>query len=317
MTHADVPLGTTTKRLHSRPAPRTLLWRRLGQGIGEALTYGIVVGGAVVIAFPFLWMVLGSFKSLAESNAFPPTFFPRIWHPENYLAAWQQPPSTLGRYLWNSFVVATMGSVGQVTIGTLAAYAFARLRFRGSTALFALVLATTMIPNEITLIPNFVTIRRFPLFGGNDLAGVGGSGLYDTYAAMILPGLAGAFTIFLLRQTFLGIPNEFWEAAQLDGVGNLGYLLRILIPLTIPSILTVLLLGFVARWNALLWPLIVTRSESLRPVQVAIIYYQNDTVTHYGVLMAASFMVTLPMIVLYIVAQRRFVAGVASSGLKG
>lgn len=309
--------GATRNRNRNIAREQGAASARTGRMFAAALKYTVVIGGAVVVAFPFLWMVLGSFKSLRESNAFPPTFLPVEWHPENYLTAWRQPPSTLGRYLWNSLVVSAVGSVGQVTVGVLAAYAFARLRFRGRDVLFGLVLATTMIPGEITLIPNFVTIRRFPLFGGNNLFGTGGSGLYDTYAAMILPTLAGAFTIFLLRQTFLSVPQEYWEAAQLDGVSGFGYLWRILLPLTVPSILTVLLLGFVARWNALLWPLIVTRSESLRPVQVAMTYYQNETVTHYGVLMAASFTVTLPVIALYIVAQRRFIEGVAGTGLKG
>ena len=199
----------------------------------------------------------------------------------------------------------------------LAAYAFARLRFPGRNALFLIVLATTMVPSEITLIPNFVTIRRFPLAGGNDIFGGGGSGLYDTYPAMILPFLAGAFNIFLLRQAFMRVPNEYWEAAQLDGAGGLGFLWRILLPLTVPALFTVALFGFLGRWNALLWPLIVTRSESMRPVQVAMIYYQNEFQTNYGLVMAASFMVTLPIIVVFVLAQKHFIAGISSAGLKG
>jgi len=279
--------------------------------------YIVLIVGAAVVFFPFLWMLLGSFKTLRESNLFPPTFLPRDWHPQNYPDAWLKPSSTLGRYLWNSAITATAGTLGQLLVGVLAAYAFARLRFRGRDALFLLVLATTMVPGEITLIPNFVTIRHFPLMGGNDLFGNGGKGLYDTYAAMILPGLAGAFTIFLLRQAFLAVPDEFWEAAQLDGASSLTYLWRILLPLAAPSLLTVGLLGFVSRWNALLWPLLVTRSESLRPVQVAMTYFQDENVTNYGLLMAASLIVTLPVILLYLVAQRRFIEGVASSGVKG
>ena len=217
----------------------------------------------------------------------------------------------------NSALTSVIGTLGQLVIGVLAAYAFARLRFPGRDLLFMLVLATTMVPGEITLIPNFVTIRHFPLFGGNDLLGNGGQGLYDSYAAMILPGLAGAFPIFLLRQTFLSVPNEYWEAAQLDGATNFGYLWRVLLPLTAPSLITVGLLGFVGRWNALLWPLLVTRRESIRPVQVAMTYFQDENVTNYGLLMAAAFIVTMPIILLYLAAQRRFIEGVAAGGLKG
>lgn len=281
------------------------------------MAYAVLVGGAVVVVFPFLWMVLGSFKGQAESNLFPPTFLPREWRPENYRLAWTTPPSTLGRYFLNSLVVATAGTALQVLIAVLAGYAFARLRFPGRDALFVLVLATSMVPGEITLIPNFVTIRRFPLLGGNDLFGNGGSGLYDTYAAMILPGLAGAFTIFLLRQAFLRVPNELWEAAQIDGCGAFAFLWRVLLPLATPAVTTVAIFGFVGRWNALLWPLIVTRSERLRPVQVAMIYYQNEYVTNYGLVMAAAFLVTLPVILLFLLAQRQFIAGIATTGLKG
>jgi multiple sugar transport system permease protein len=290
---------------------------RVARRLADGLTYAVLLAAALLIAFPFIWMVLGSFKTIQESNLFPPTFLPREWHPQNYVEAWTKPPSTLGRYLLNSAITALVGTVGQLAIGVLAAYAFARLRFPGRDLLFLLVLATTMVPNEITLIPNFVTIRHWPLAGGNDLLGNGGQGLYDSYAAMILPGLAGAFPIFLLRQTFLTVPNDYWEAAQLDGASNLGYLWRILLPLTAPALLTVALLGFVGRWNALLWPLLVTRRESIRPAQVAMTFFQDENVTNYGLLMAAAFMITVPIIVLFLVAQRRFIEGVAAGGLKG
>jgi len=313
-THTGAVTRASTRREIPATGDRARRWR---QRLGSAGGYAVLIVGAAVIFFPFLWMLLGSFKTLSESNRFPPTFLPLAWHPQNYPDAWTTPPSTLGRYLMNSVITATAGTLGQLVIGTLAAYAFARLRFRGRDPLFLLLLGTTMVPGEITLIPNFVTIRHFPLVGGNDLLGNGGRGLYDTYAAMVLPGLAGAFTIFLLRQAFLAVPDEFWEAAQLDGASSFTYLWRILLPLAAPSLITVGLLGFVGRWNALLWPLLVTRSESLRPVQVAMTYFQDENVTNYGLLMAASLIVTLPVILLYLVAQRQFIAGVASSGLKG
>jgi multiple sugar transport system permease protein len=191
------------------------------------------------------------------------------------------------------------------------------LRFPGRNVLFMLVLATTMIPGEVTLIPNFVTIRSIPLVGGNNLFGGGGSGLYDTYAAMILPGLVGAFNIFLLRQAFLTVPNEFWEAAQLDGCGSLGYLWRVMLPLTLPALLTVAIFGFIGRWNGLLWPLLVTRTEAIRPVQLAMIYYQEEFVTDFGMLMAASLIVTLPIVIFFLLVQRQFIEGVTSTGLRG
>lgn len=285
--------------------------------LGSAALYLILVGGAVVVAFPFLWMVLTAFKNVQESNAYPPTILPNAWRWENFRDAWTIPPSTLGRYLLNSTVIAVVGTGLQLAFCVLAAYAFARLRFPGRDALFLLVLATTMVPNEVTLIPNFVTIRRFPLFGGNDVTGSGGTGFYDTYAGIILPGLAGAFTIFLLRQAFMQVPNDLWEAAQLDGSGSLRFLFGVLLPLTLPALLTVAIFGFVGRWNDLLWPLIVTRSEHLRPVQVAMTFYQSEFVVDHGMVMAASLMVTLPIVLLYVAVQRRFIEGVAGTGVKG
>lgn len=279
--------------------------------------YAIVIFGALVVIFPLYWMISTSFKTLEGSNQFPPTLLPREWDFNNYAEAWQTPPSSLGRYILNTVVYATVGTAGMLVIAVLAAYAFARLRFPGRDIVFLLVLATTMIPDEVTLIPRFVTIVHFPLFGENDLFGTGGNGLYDTYAGMILPNLAEPFMIFLLRQAFLGVPEDYWQAAQLDGVTGFGYLWRIMIPLTMPTVIAVAVLGFVDRWNDLLWPLIVTRSESIRPVQVAMLYYQGEFVTDRGVLMAAGFLVTVPVIVLYAVAQRYFIEGVINSGLKG
>ncbi len=285
--------------------------------MGTVLTYTVLALGALLVVFPFIWMFFGSFKNIVESNAYPPTLLPQQWYPQNYIEAWFKPPNTLGRYILNSVLIATVGTSIQVAICALAAYAFSRLRFLGRDLLFMIVLATTMIPGEITLIPNFVTIRRFPLLGGNDLFGMGGSGLYDTYAAMILPGLVGAFNIFLLRQAFLTIPNEFWEAAQLDGCSSFGYLRRVVLPLSLPALLTVGIFGFIGRWNGLLWPLLITRSEIIRPVQMAMIYYQNEFLTDFGMVMAASLMVTLPIVVLFLLLQRQFIEGIMSTGLKG
>ncbi len=267
--------------------------------------------------FPFFWMIMTSLKSLSEINLSPPTLFPMEWHPENYVNAWNKPESTFGRYFLNSAIVAIGGTALQMICAILAAYAFAQMDFPLKGPLFLLVLASLMIPFEVTLIPNFVTIRRLPLLGGNDLTGAGGTGLYDTYAGIILPGLAGAFTIFLLRQAFQQVPNDLWEAAQLDGARSLRFLVGVMLPLTLPAILTVAIFGFVARWNALLWPLIITRSESLRPVQVAMTVYQSEYLIDHGLVMAASVIVTLPIVLLYVVVQKQFIAGIASTGLKG
>jgi len=281
------------------------------------VAFVLLIIGAVIMLFPFFWMLVTSFKSLAEINLSPPTILPNVWHPENYVKAWTTAPSTFTRYFANSAIIAVAGTALQVLTSVLAAYAFAMLDFPGKRVLFILFLATLMIPFEVTLIPNFVTIRHFPLVGGNDLFGNGGKGLYDSYPAMFLPGAASGFSVFLLRQAFLAVPRDYWEAAQLDGCSPRYYLWRMLLPLAAPAITTVALFALLARFNALLWPLIVTGSEKLRPVQVGIYYFRNGESSYLNLVMAASAFVMLPGIVLYAFAQRRFVEGLASTGIKG
>ena len=282
-----------------------------------AAVYVALIVGALVMLFPFYWMVSTSFKDLAEINRTPPTLLPQLWHPENYLTAWNKPESTFGRYFLNSAIIALGGTALQMFCAILAAYAFARMDFPLKGPLFLLVLTTLMIPFEVTLIPNFVTIRHLPLLGGNDITGDGGRGLYDSYGGIILPGLANAFSVFLLRQAFLQLPRDFWDAAQIDGAGRWLFLWRVAVPLTMPTILTATLFALLARWKAVLWPLIVTSSEDLRPVQVAMLYFRSEEGPNFHYLMAAATLVALPGVVLYLLAQRHFTEGLASAGVKG
>ncbi len=282
-----------------------------------AAVYLALIVGALVMLFPFFWMVTTSFKDLTEINRIPPTLLPQAWHPENYVTAWNKPESTFGRYFLNSAIIAIGGTALQMFCAILAAYAFARMDFPLKGPLFLLFLATLMIPFEVTLIPNFVTIRHLPLLGGNDITGDGGRGLYDSYGGILLPGLANAFSVFLLRQAFLQLPRDFWDAAQIDGAGRWLFLWRVAVPLTLPTILTATLFALLARWKAVLWPLIITSSEELRPVQVAMLYFRSEEGPNFHYLMAAATLVALPGVVLYLLAQRHFTEGLASAGVKG
>jgi len=282
-----------------------------------ALVYLALIVGALVMLFPFYWMVSTSFKDLAEINLTPPTVLPQAWHPENYRTAWNKPESTFGRYFINSAIITIGGAALQIFCAILAAYAFARMEFPLKGPLFLLLLATLMIPFEVTLIPNFVTIRHLPLLGGNDITGAGGRGLYDSYGGILLPGLANAFSVFLLRQAFLQLPRDFWDAAQIDGASRWLFLWRVAVPLTLPTVLTATLFALLARWKAVLWPLIITSSEELRPVQVAMLYFRSEEGPNFQYLMAAATLVALPGIVLYLLAQRHFTQGLASAGVKG
>ncbi len=258
---------------------------------------------AVLVAFPFYWMVTTAFKSFFEATQFPPTLVPQQWHFENFPAAWAAAP--WGRYFANTLLIAAVVTVGELVTAVLAAYAFARMRFRGKGVIFVLFLATLMIPGEATLIPNFVLMSRRYL------------NLYDTYWAQILPFLATAFSIFLLRQFFLSVPNELQDAARMDGAGHLRFLWSVVLPISVPALVTVALITFLGAYNSFLWPLIVTSSADVRPVQIGMSQFRTENGSQYHLLMAAATLVIAPVVLLYLVAQRYLIQGVARSGIRG
>lgn len=267
----------------------------------RALPYAALAAGGVIMAWPFLWMLGTAFKDLAEAMRPAVWPWPRQWHWENVYATFSATP--FGRYFLNSFFVAGTVTLGVAFTSLTAGYVFARLRFRGRDALFTLVLATMMVPFELTLIPNYVLISRL--------------GWYNTYAALIVPWCANAFSIFLMRQAFLGLPDDFFDAAKMDGCGHLRFLARIAVPLAKPALATVALFAFLGSYNALLWPLIVTAEESMRVVQVGLTYFQGDEGVQMHLLMCATAIVILPTVALYFAAQRYFVDAALGAGIKG
>ena len=314
------PMEQTKEPVRSRlagvPTERFRARRRSGVA-GRVVLYGSLILGGLIMLFPFFWMVSSSLKTFQEVNLSPPTVLPENPQWSNYLDVWGSPPSGFGRYFINSLIVAGVGTALQLFTGITAAYAFARLKFRFSNVLFILLLATMMIPFETRIVPNYVLIRQIPLMGGNDITGTGGSGLYDSYAGMILPGIASAFAVFLLRQAFMSVPRDYWDAVRIDGASHWTFLWRVLIPMTMPAVLTVVLFGFIGRWNELLWPLIATQSESIRTVQLGLMSFSGDEGSLYHLLMAATTMVALPGIIFFLFVQRRFVEGLTSFGVKG
>lgn len=280
---------------------------------------------------PFIWMVGTSLKpdvdatptSLAGQNkdfgTLVSLFWPREFQWENYADAWtgrysdRQPPvsffeAPFFRYFFNSLVVGIVQTVGVVITSVLAAYAFARMTFWGKSFLFTFILATLAIPHEASYIPNLVIVSQL-----GQLAGWLGT---NTYTALFLPWIASAFYIFLLRQFFLGIPNELYEAGQLDGISEFGFLWRIAIPLSAPAILTVALFAFMGNWNAFLWPLIA--APNIPVVQTGLRQFVGNTevATQWNLLMAASTIVILPILILYFLVQRRFIEGISRTGIK-
>lgn len=227
----------------------------------------------------------------------------RTWMWGNYVRAWFALEPSFAQYFWNSFLVAALSTVGTLLTSALAAYAFAFFRFPGRDVVFTLFLATMMVPQQLLLIPDSLILK--------DL------GWYDTYAALVVPFLAGAFGVFLLRQFFLNIPRDLFDAARIDGCTRLGFFFRILLPLSIPPMVTLGIFTFLASWNALLWPLVMTDDPGMRTVQVALNVFQQAEGTSWELMMAASTLTIAPLVVAYFLAQRHFVQSIAGTGLKG
>jgi multiple sugar transport system permease protein len=291
-----------------RPAPR------LPHGSTVA-RHALLLSFGVAMAFPFAWMVLTSFKPFEETLRTPPTILPLVWRPENYAEAWRA--ANFPRFFLNSTTIALATVAGTLVTSVLAGYGFARLRFPGREALFMVFLGTMMIPQEVTLIPNFVLLTNLPCpIPIENICNPRG-GWFDTFTAVSVPWWVSVFSIFLLRQFFLSIPNELWEASQLDGATHLGYLRRVVVPLSTPALLTVGLYAFVGSWKSFLWPLVMTSRPDVRPLQVGLSTFALEAGTYYHLLMAASAFTILPVLILFILVQRQFLDSIARSGLKG
>jgi ABC-type glycerol-3-phosphate transport system permease component len=227
----------------------------------------------------------------------------------NYYQAWTT--AKFGRYMWNSIRITVITLVGMLIVSTLAAYAFARMRFPGRNLLFAVLLSTMMIPETVTMIPNFLTIT-----GNNPLLPF--INWYDNWPALTVPFMAGFFNIFLLRQFFAQVPDELWDAARIDGAGHLRFLLQVVLPLSKAPIMTVIVFGFIGSWNALLWPLIATKAGSRWwPISVGLQNFVSEAGPETHLWMAGASLSMLPVLLLYFLAQRQFVEGIATTGLKG
>lgn len=268
---------------------------------GRLLIHLILLAGVVWSVFPFVWMVLTSLKSYVEAAA-SQSLLPSKWLFSNYLTAWNQ-VGVFPRYFGNTIFIATATVLGVLVTGTLAAYAFARMQFPGRDFLFMLLLSTMMVPFEVTLVPNFILMRYF--------------GWINQFQALIIPWTASAFSMFLLRQFFRSIPPDLYDAAVLDGANHLQFLWSIVVPLSRPALITSALLTFLGSWNALMWPLLVTNTPQMRPIQVGIASFITDAGTQVQLLLAAVTISVVPVILLYLVLQRWFIEGIATVGIHG
>jgi multiple sugar transport system permease protein len=259
----------------------------------------LLVPLTVVMLAPLIWMVLLSISTEAETRRFPPGLPGGVhWH--NYVDAWQQGP--FGTWLLNSTIVSVTCVAGNLVFCALAGYAFARIPFFGSRLLFVAVLATLMVPFQIVMLPTLIVVRDLHLT--------------DTLGALIAPNLATPFGVFLMRQFFTTVPRELEEAARIDGAGRLRTLVRIMLPLMGPTLATLSVLTFLNVWNDFLWPLIAIQSPGNMTIQMGLQNFQGSHLTNWPVLMAATVTSQIPVLVLFVIAQRFFVRSIASSGFK-
>ena len=282
--------------IHHPPAEQ-----RLVRIFGRFLAYVIVTLGAVVMIVPFLWMASTAFKEGGSAFDYPPTWIPNPITLDNFREVWTIVP--FDRYLFNSLFIAVCVTIGEVLTSSLAAYAFARLRFPGRDAMFLMYLATLMIPGQVTIIPNFILMRYL--------------GWINTYEGLIIPTAFTAFGTFLLRQYFLSIPRELEEAARVDGASYFQVWSRIIMPLASPAIATLAVFSFMGAWNSFLWPFIMVNTPEMRTLTVALRSFQTDYGTEWGLMMAGSLIAMLPMLVIFLMAQRYFVRGIATTGFGG
>ena len=289
--------------------------RRRRRLTSRAVLYTVMTAGAAFMVLPFVWMVLTSLKTPVEIASFPPTWIPGEWRFENYTEALRAAP--FAYYFRNSLIISIGQTLGTVVFGSMTGYALARMRFRGRELVFLLFISMMMVPTYVKVLPQFLMMKMMPLFGGNDLLGQGGTGWLDSWYALIIPGAISPFAIFLFRQFYVTLPKDLEEAARIDGMSEFGIFARIMTPLIKPAIATVALLQFQNSWNNFLWPLLVTSRQELRVIQLGLAVFQQSETTAWAYLMAGTALATLPMVLLFLVAQRYFVQGLSAVGVKG
>ena len=302
----DALAQSTTPTLRTQSTIHT---SRQQQVIGRTLLYVIAIAASILFMLPFAWTVFSSLKTPSELYMFPPKWLPATPRFENYAEVFAVAP--FGRWLWNSVLVAVLATFGSVLSAAVTGYSFARFRYPGRDLIFLLTLSTLMLPAEVTLIPLYLLFNKLKWL--------------DTYLPLIVPAYfgGGAFLIFMMRQFFMTIPMDLDEAARIDGAGYLRIFLQILLPLSGPVLATAAVITFIGDWNAFLFPYIILNDKLKFTIGIGIKYFQtiasniDSMEPRENLLMAASLMMTAPIIVLFFVAQRYFVRGIVMSGIKG
>ena len=291
------------KSLSEKDLARTKARQRVVKVLVQILVYAFLIIMALIVLFPFYWMINSSLKSLDEYRMSVPTFWPHKVLLSNYASAYST--ANLGRLFLNTMIVGIVSTLLSLVITVLSAFAFARLEFKGKDALFAALLATMMIPGELFTITNYGTVTQL--------------GWINTYTVLIVPFLVSVFYIYLLRQNFLQIPNELYLAAKVDGTSDLKYLWRVMIPLALPTLISITILKMMGAWNSYIWPRLVANDEAHRLITNGLRNAFTETTgdVNYPVQMAAVALVSFPLFLVFVFLRKYIMQGVSRSGIKG
>ena len=266
-----------------------------------AIKYFLLVIFAIITVFPFYWMISSSLKSGFEVIQTPPTMLPENVMWSNYSTAFSMAP--FGRYFINTIIVTVLSIVSTVVISILSAFAFSHLEFKGRDLIFSIFIASMMIPGEVLIVNNFKTISNL--------------GMIDTYTSLFIPYAASVLYIYMLREFFLTVPKPLYYAAKIDGAGDWKFLWKVLVPIAKPSIITISILVGINSWNAFLWPLLVTNNDNMRVLATGLTAFQSDAGNQYELLMAASSIITVPIVGVYVFLHKKIMNGISLGGTKG
>lgn len=291
----------------SNPSTQTQSLKKVFSSIRikTILSYVVLAVGAFVSLIPFIWMIFKSVMSLGDSMG--TAFIPTEIHLENYVRAWEI--GNFSEYFVNSILITVITLVGELTFSILAAYAFARMDFPGKNLFFGLLIATIMIPAMVTTIPNLLIVTW--------LGRVGPLKWLNNWPALTVPFMGSVFSIFLLRQFFIQIPKELFDAARIDGAGHLRFLLQIVVPLSKAPIMVIIVLSFIGSWNALAWPMLVTTEPEWRPIAVGLMNFVDEAGQEINMMMAGAFITIIPIVIMYFFTQKQFTESISRSGIKG
>lgn len=273
-------------------------WKKMG---GQVLSLAVLLFLVFIILYPFIWMLVTSFKAEADIVAYPPKLFSGTFSLDSYREIWERIPFLT--YYKNTIIFAVSVSVISLALDTMAGYAFARMDFPGKNVLFLLVMGTMMIPFQVIMLPLFVEVFKM--------------GLINTYAGLILPRATSAFGIFMMRSFFISLPKGLEEAGRIDGAGEFRIFRKIMLPQCKAAVVSLFIFHFMAQWNDLLYPLILTTSDSKKTLPAGLATFMGTHVVEYGLIMAGACLSILPIFILYLFAQKQFVQGIAMSGMKG